>query len=101
MIIPCPGKKRTERGHGAGAPAAFLPRLVLAVLHRTCMHRPCSVVPEKPSSKELEESKHRALLVRPPYRIAPDPRKGMLEALQQRCLMRLHMRAALLALQDA
>ena len=32
MIIPCPGKKRTERGHGACSPVAFPPRLGLQIL---------------------------------------------------------------------
>ena len=67
----------------------------------TCVHRPCSVIREEPSEKGLEERKHRFLLFPLPCRIVTSPLKGILEAFQQRCLMRLHMRAARLTLQDA
>jgi hypothetical protein len=82
---------------GSVSPTAF-PRC--SPLSRS-VHRPCSVIREEPSEKGLEERKHRFLLFPLPCRIVTSPLKGILEAFQQRCLMRLHMRAALLALQDA
>jgi hypothetical protein len=68
---------------------------------RTCVHQPCSVIQEKPSSKGPEERKRRSLLFPLSRRIVTSPMQGIVEAFQQRCLMRLHMLAALLALQDA
>ena len=81
---------RQRFSHGFASPFSTL----------TCVHRPCSVIREKPSDKGPEERKHRSLLFPLPRRIVTSPITGMLQAFQQRFLMRLHMLAALLALQE-